>query len=53
LIGSFQALSGPVAPIGLDMTRGMQTYFRWINDLGGVWDGKSSSLWRTTSSTLR
>jgi branched-chain amino acid transport system substrate-binding protein len=44
LIGSFQALSGPVAPIGLDMTRGMQTYFRWINDLGGVWGRKIELL---------
>lgn len=35
-IGSFQALSGPVAAIGVPMTRGMEVYFNWVNANGGV-----------------
>ena len=35
-IGSFQALSGPVAFIGVSMKKGMVAYFNWINENGGV-----------------
>lgn len=42
-IGSFQALSGPVAAIGVPMTRGMNTYFQWINDNGGI-NGRKINL---------
>lgn len=35
-IGTFQALTGPAAPIGTEFTRGMRTYFAWVNDQGGV-----------------
>lgn len=36
LIGSFQALSGPISFIGQPMTKGMEAYFNWVNDNGGV-----------------
>jgi len=35
-LGSFQALSGPVAGIGVPMTQGMNAYFDWVNKNGGV-----------------
>jgi len=35
-IGSFQALSGPVAPIGVSMRKGMDAYFNWVNENGGI-----------------
>lgn len=35
-IGTFQALTGPAAPIGTEFVRGMRTYFAWVNDQGGV-----------------
>ncbi|MBP7303547.1 MAG: ABC transporter substrate-binding protein, partial [Fervidobacterium sp.] len=31
VVGSFQALSGPYAVIGQEMTKGMKAYFNWIN----------------------
>ncbi|HAA85743.1 MAG TPA: ABC transporter substrate-binding protein [Kosmotogaceae bacterium] len=37
VIGSFQALSGPVAPIGVSMRKGMDAYFNWVNNTGGVY----------------
>lgn len=36
LVGSFQALSGPISFIGQPMTKGMEAYFNWVNDNGGV-----------------
>ena len=39
-VGSFQALSGPVAFIGQPMTNGMKAYFNYINDNGGVYGRK-------------
>ncbi|AKI96608.1 ABC transporter substrate-binding protein [Kosmotoga pacifica] len=36
VIGSFQALSGPVAPIGISMRKGMDAYFNWVNANGGI-----------------
>ena len=35
-IGSFQALSGALAFIGVSMNKGMEAYFNWINENGGV-----------------
>ncbi len=40
VIGSFQALSGPVAPIGVSMRKGMDAYFNWVNANGGVYGRK-------------
>jgi branched-chain amino acid transport system substrate-binding protein len=40
VIGSFQALSGPVAPIGVSMRKGMDAYFNWVNNNGGVYGRK-------------
>lgn len=40
VIGSFQALSGPYAVIGQEMTKGMKAYFNWINKRGGVYGRK-------------
>ncbi|MDN5342961.1 ABC transporter substrate-binding protein [Oceanotoga sp. DSM 15011] len=42
-IGSFQALSGPIASIGQPMTKGMQAYFNWVNDNGGI-NGRKINL---------
>ncbi|BBE31533.1 lipoprotein [Tepiditoga spiralis] len=39
-VGSFQALSGPVAFIGQPMTNGMKAYFNYINDNGGIYGRK-------------
>lgn len=36
VIGSFQALSGPIAFIGTPMRKGMDAYFNWVNSQGGV-----------------
>ncbi|HPE68313.1 MAG TPA: ABC transporter substrate-binding protein [Thermotogota bacterium] len=36
VIGSFQALSGPIAFIGVPMKKGMEAYFNWVNANGGV-----------------
>ncbi|MFW5744655.1 MAG: ABC transporter substrate-binding protein [Spirochaetota bacterium] len=36
LVGSFQALSGAVAAIGVPMKNGMEAYFNFVNDQGGV-----------------
>lgn len=35
-IGSFQALSGPVAFIGGPVKKGLDAYFNWVNAQGGV-----------------
>ncbi|MGM0641472.1 MAG: ABC transporter substrate-binding protein [Thermotogota bacterium] len=43
LIGSFQALSGPISFIGQPMTKGMEAYFNWVNDNGGV-NGRKINL---------
>ncbi len=40
VIGSFQALSGPYAVIGQDMTKGMKAYFNWVNKNGGIYGRK-------------
>ncbi|PNR96952.1 hypothetical protein X929_03610 [Petrotoga olearia DSM 13574] len=40
LVGTFQAMSGPVAPIGRPMAQGMQAYFNYINDNGGIYGRK-------------
>jgi len=37
VVGSFQALSGPYAVIGQEMTKGMKAYFNWINNNGGIY----------------
>jgi branched-chain amino acid transport system substrate-binding protein len=36
LIGTLIAQSGPVAPIGIPVLRGMEAYFKMINDQGGI-----------------
>lgn len=36
VVGSFQALSGPYAAIGVPMKSGMEAYFNWINKNGGI-----------------
>ena len=45
-IGTFQALSGPVAPIGIAMSRGMQAYFNMINEQGGIYGRKINLIVR-------
>ncbi|HPZ45120.1 MAG TPA: ABC transporter substrate-binding protein [Coprothermobacter proteolyticus] len=35
-IGSFSALSGPLAVIGVPFYHGLQSYINWINDQGGI-----------------
>ncbi|EGD49882.1 hypothetical protein TheetDRAFT_3310, partial [Thermoanaerobacter ethanolicus JW 200] len=35
-VGTTLALTGPVAVIGTPMLHGMQAYFNYINDQGGV-----------------
>lgn len=40
VIGTFQALTGPVAPIGVSMKKGIDAYFNWINNNGGVYGRK-------------
>lgn len=35
-IGCFQALTGAVAPIGVSMKKGLDAYFNWINENGGI-----------------
>lgn len=40
LVGTFQAMSGPVAPIGRPMAQGMQAYFNYINEQGGIYGRK-------------
>ena len=35
-IGSFQALSGPIAFIGGPVKKGLDAYFNWVNAQGGV-----------------
>ncbi|WP_408955087.1 ABC transporter substrate-binding protein [Natroniella sp. ANB-PHB2] len=42
-IGSFQALTGPAAPIGVPMKRGMSAYFDKLNEEGGV-NGREINL---------
>lgn len=37
LVGTFQAMSGPVAGIGRPMAQGMQAYFNYINENGGIY----------------
>mgnify|MGYP002682217973 FL=1 len=44
LIGTFQALSGPVAYIGLSMRKGLDAYFNWVNANGGVFGRKIELL---------
>jgi branched-chain amino acid transport system substrate-binding protein len=36
LLGSFQALSGPVASIGVPVKNGLDAYFNFVNEQGGV-----------------
>ncbi|HPQ03611.1 MAG TPA: ABC transporter substrate-binding protein, partial [Bacillota bacterium] len=36
LIGAFQDQSGPAAVVGINMRKGMEAYFNWINSKGGV-----------------
>lgn len=43
LVGSFQALSGPVAAIGVPVKNGMEAYFNFINAQGGV-NGRQINL---------
>ncbi len=35
-LGMICALSGPVSTIGKPLARGMEAYFRWVNDQGGI-----------------
>lgn len=35
-IGSFMALSGPVAAVGVPVKKGMEAYIKYINEQGGV-----------------
>jgi len=39
-IGSFQALSGPVAAIGVPVKKGLDAYFNWVNNNGGIYGRK-------------
>ncbi|MCD6168001.1 MAG: ABC transporter substrate-binding protein [Caldisericia bacterium] len=39
-IGAFAALSGPVAPIGIEFVKGYKTYYNYINDNGGIYGRK-------------
>ncbi len=39
-IGSFQALSGPIAAIGVPVKKGLDAYFNWVNSNGGVFGRK-------------
>ena len=43
LVGSFQALSGPVAAIGVPVKNGMEAYFNFVNAQGGV-NGRQVNL---------
>jgi branched-chain amino acid transport system substrate-binding protein len=43
LVGSFQALSGPVAAIGVPVKNGMEAYFNFVNAQGGV-NGRQINL---------
>lgn len=43
LVGSFQALSGPVASIGVPVKNGMEAYFNFVNAQGGV-NGRQVNL---------
>lgn len=45
-IGTFQALSGSVAPIGIAMSHGMQAYFNVINEQGGIYGRKINLIIR-------
>ncbi len=40
VVGTFQALSGPYAIIGQEMSKGMQAYFNWVNRNNGVYGRK-------------
>ncbi len=40
VIGTFQALSGPYAIIGQEMSKGMQAYFNWVNKNNGIYGRK-------------
>ncbi|MBC7123139.1 MAG: ABC transporter substrate-binding protein, partial [Pseudothermotoga sp.] len=40
VVGTFQALSGPYAVIGQEMSKGMLAYFNWINKNNGVYGRK-------------
>lgn len=40
VIGTFQALSGPYAVIGQEMSKGMNAYFNWVNKNTGVYGRK-------------
>jgi len=40
VIGTFQALTGPVAPIGVSMKKGIDAYFNWVNNNGGIYGRK-------------
>ncbi|OPZ62318.1 MAG: Leucine-, isoleucine-, valine-, threonine-, and alanine-binding protein precursor [Firmicutes bacterium ADurb.Bin506] len=36
LIGAFQDQSGPASVVGINMRKGMEAYFNWLNAQGGV-----------------
>lgn len=40
VVGTFQALSGPYAVIGQEMSKGLNAYFNWVNKNGGVYGRK-------------
>ncbi|MGE0033716.1 MAG: ABC transporter substrate-binding protein, partial [Pseudothermotoga sp.] len=40
VVGTFQALSGPYAVIGQEMSKGLLAYFNWINRINGVYGRK-------------
>ncbi len=42
-IGTFQAMSGPVAVIGQSVANGMKAYFNYVNDNGGIY-GRNINL---------
>ena len=42
-IGTFQAMSGPVASIGVPVANGLEAYFNHVNANGGVY-GRSIDL---------
>lgn len=36
LLGMTNAMSGPVSTIGISLARGLEAYFNWVNEQGGV-----------------
>ena len=43
-IGTFSALSGPLAVVGVPFYHGFQAYINWINDQGGIYGRKIKVL---------